>query len=45
MRKQQERKVPLETLQAHQQDFEKEKKKLDNSFKKKGMPFRLVWVK
>ena len=45
MRKQQEKRVPLETIEAHRKEFLKEKEKLDKSFEKKKMPFKLVWVK
>lgn len=45
MKKQVLKRMPEETQKVHAADFEKEKKKLEQSFKKKEMPFRLFWVK
>ncbi len=45
MKSQKLKRLPLEVQQAHANEFEKEKKKLESSFKKKEMPFKLVWVK
>lgn len=45
MKSQKLKQLPEEVQQVHAKEFEKEKKKLDSSFKKKEMPFKLVWVK